>query len=105
MTEKAQSRLYIVASLACIVWLVQSTMVALGDGTMWSISNIFFSVALLLAIGWTGWNGISLMRKVDKQEEAEEEVADENVDDTENESSIDTSDINDTNRTNDASRS
>lgn len=76
MTEKAQSRLYALTALACIIWLVQSTVEAVNDGSMWSIWNLFFTLALLIVIGWTGFNAVILMRKTDKEEEDSGESAD-----------------------------
>lgn len=115
MTEKAQSRLYALTALACVIWLVQSTIEAVGDGTMWSIWNLFFTLALLIVIGWTGFNAVVLMRKTDKAEEEDDED-DEDTDESEDsKDSVDSApaaiptsvDVKtkDANRTNDISRS
>ncbi|MCI1984006.1 MAG: hypothetical protein LKJ47_04435 [Bifidobacteriaceae bacterium] len=81
MTEKAQSRLYTLTSLACIVWLVQSSIEASKDGSLWTIWNIFFSICLLVVIAWTGITAIRMMIKLNHEEEGDD---DEDVEDPEN---------------------
>lgn len=73
MTEKARSRMYALTCLACIVWLIQSSIGAANDGTLWTMWNIFFSVCLLVVIGWTGWSAITMMIKTDKEEEGQDD--------------------------------
>lgn len=83
MTDKAQSRLYAVTSIACIVWLITSSVDASKTGTMFSIWNLFFSLCLLVVIGWTGWQAITMMVKTDKDEEDDVEDLEEEADDIE----------------------
>jgi F0F1-type ATP synthase membrane subunit b/b' len=78
LTDKAQSRLYALTSLACIVWLVQSSIEASNDGSIWTLWNIFFSICLLVVIGWTGWEAITMMIKNTKEEDGQD---DEDVED------------------------
>lgn len=80
MSDKAQSRLYAVTSLACIVWLITSSVDASKTGTLFSIWNIFFSIALLIVIGWTGWQAISMMVKTDKDDEDDDEDFEDEAD-------------------------
>ncbi|MCI1901174.1 MAG: hypothetical protein LKI93_00335 [Bifidobacteriaceae bacterium] len=72
MTEKAQSRLYAVTALACIVWLIQSSIEASKDGSLLTIWNIFFSICLLVVIAWTGYRAITMMIRTDKEEEGQD---------------------------------
>ncbi|MCI1936148.1 MAG: hypothetical protein LKJ44_06295 [Bifidobacteriaceae bacterium] len=83
MTDKAQSRLYAVTSIACIVWLITSSVDASKTGTMFSIWNLFFSLCLLVVIGWTGWQAITMMVKTDKEEEDDVEDLEEEANDIE----------------------
>ena len=63
MNEKFRMRLYAMTSVACVAWLVQSTMEANGDGTLWTAPSIILLVCQVIAIAYTGISAFLIWMK------------------------------------------
>lgn len=59
LSTRVRARLYAVTAVACVVWLVQSTMQSNADGSLWHWTTIVFSLSLLIVIGYTAYRAVS----------------------------------------------
>lgn len=50
MSNKARLGFYALGSMAALIWLVQSVVQSMQDGTLWSFTNIVFLLCLLVAV-------------------------------------------------------
>lgn len=72
MNEKFRMRLYAMTSVACVAWLVQSTMEAKGDGTLWTAPSIILLVCQVIAILYTGVNAFLIWMRSDNDSDNDE---------------------------------
>ncbi|WP_418969304.1 hypothetical protein [Alloscardovia omnicolens] len=63
MNETAQSRLYLLTSIACIAWLIQSIYSYIQDGSIMHWASWVFIACLSLVIAYTGYQGWTLYKK------------------------------------------
>ena len=63
MNEQGHMRLYMLTSVACIGWLAQLIFQRLNDGAIFSASNIFLSICILIMIVYCSVCALQLWRQ------------------------------------------
>ncbi|TCD54304.1 hypothetical protein EJ419_04515 [Alloscardovia theropitheci] len=77
MNEKMQSRLYLLTFLACDIWLIQSIISFVHDGTIMHWSSLIFIACIAIVICYTGYQGWTLYTKTRESDEDDNDNSDE----------------------------
>ena len=57
MNDKSKSRLYLLTSMICLIWLGQVIFKAWQTSSLWSIANLVFYASMIIVVGYTGYSG------------------------------------------------
>ncbi|WP_377938128.1 hypothetical protein [Alloscardovia venturai] len=77
MNEIAQSRLYFLTSIACVVWLIQSLYKSAQDGTITSLATWIFALCITVVAIYTGIQGWRFHKKAHSQNDRNEQEDEE----------------------------
>jgi threonine/homoserine/homoserine lactone efflux protein len=80
MNNQSRMRLYFLAAVACLVWLIYTVHGALQTGELFAWFNIVFYTCMLIGIGYMGYNGFALFKE--KKNLPEQEADSEDAEDT-----------------------